>query len=73
MIIPDPGHPTPRRGKDCAPLPPKEREVRWACLAIFFLALGLGDCLHWGPGVGILPGWSVQPKGVCALALTHFN
>ena len=32
-------------GKDCAPLPPKERGGRWACLAIFFLALGLGeDC-----------------------------
>ena len=35
-------------GKDCAPLPSKEREVRWACLAIFFLDLGLGDCLHRG-------------------------
>ena len=35
-------------GKDCAPLPLKERGVRWACLAIFFLALGLGDLLHWG-------------------------
>ena len=22
--------------------------MRWASLAIFFLALGLGDCLHWG-------------------------
>ena len=45
---PDPGHPTPRRGKDCAPFPPKEWEVRWACLAIFFLALVLGEVLHWG-------------------------
>ena len=36
-------------GKDCASLPPKE--VRWASLAIFFLALGLGDYLHLGtPG-----------------------
>ena len=26
-------------GKDCAALPPKERRVRWACLAIFFLDL----------------------------------
>ena len=36
---------TQRRGdgKDCAPLPPKERGARWACLAVFFLALGLGD------------------------------
>ena len=45
---------TQRRGdgKDCAPLPPKERRARWACLAIFFLALGLGDdFLHLGtPG-----------------------
>ena len=30
-------------GKDCAPLPPKEWEVRPACLAIFFLDLGLDD------------------------------
>ena len=35
-------------GKDCAPRPPKEWEVRWACLAIFFLALGLEMRLHWG-------------------------
>ena len=45
MFILDPGHPTPRRWTRLRPLPPKEREVRWACLAIFFLALGLGeDC-----------------------------
>ena len=30
-------------GKDCALLPPKEWGVRWACFAIFFLALGLGE------------------------------
>ena len=35
-------------GKDCAPLLPKERGVRRVYLAILFLALGLGDCLHWG-------------------------
>ena len=34
-------------GKDCAPLPPKERGERWACLAIFFLALGLGEFCTW--------------------------
>ena len=36
---------TQRRGdgKDCFPLPPKEKGERWAYLAIFFLALGLGD------------------------------
>ena len=34
-------------GKDCAPLPPKEWGVRWACLAIFLLALGKpGTCLR---------------------------
>ena len=33
-------------GKDCAPLSSKEWGVRWASLAIFFLALGLGDFLH---------------------------
>ena len=48
--IPNLGHPTPSRGdgEDCAPLPPKEKGWRWACLAIFFLDLGLGDCLLWG-------------------------
>ena len=38
-------------GKDCASVPPKEWGVRWACLAIFFLALVLGEVLHLGtPG-----------------------
>ena len=32
----------------CVPLPPKERGVRWASLAIFVLALELGDYLHLG-------------------------
>ena len=49
--IPDPGHPTPRRWKRLRPLPPKERGVRWACLAIFFLDLGLGEVFALGmPG-----------------------
>ena len=41
---------TQRRGdgKDCASLPPKEWGARRACLAIFFLDLGLGDILLWG-------------------------
>ena len=62
---------TQRRGdgKDCFPLPPKERGERWACLAIFFLALGLGDfalgnawnLLSEATGVGG-SGWTVQPK-----------
>ena len=64
---------TQRRGdgKDCVPLPPKERGARWACLAIFFLDSGLGEvCTGYtwnlpseGTGVGFFSGWSVQPKG----------
>ena len=46
-IILDPEHPTPRRWKRSRPLPPKEWEVRWASLAIFFLALGW---LRFAPG-----------------------
>ena len=40
--ISDPVHPTPRRWKRLRP-PSSEQEwgVRWACLAIFFLDLGL--------------------------------
>ena len=34
-------------GKDCTPLPPKEWEVRWASLSIFFLDLGLGGFGTW--------------------------
>ena len=71
---PDPGHSTPRRWKRLRPLPPKEREVRWACLAIFFLALRLGDDFFCTRGRlepafggnrhrGFCSGWSVQPKG----------
>ena len=30
-----------------APLPPRERGARWACLAFFFLALGLGELCTW--------------------------
>ena len=35
-------------GKDCAPRPPLERGARWACLAIFFLVLGLDEVCSWG-------------------------
>ena len=50
-FTPDPGHPTPRRWKRWRPFPPKERRVRSASLAIFFLDLGLGEVLHLGtPG-----------------------
>ena len=56
-----------------SPLPLKERGgVRWVCLAIFFLALRLGEVCTgdaWnlpseGTGVGAFSGWSVQPKGL---------
>ena len=37
--------------KIAPPLPPKEWGVRWACLAIFFFALGLGEVFALGvPG-----------------------
>ena len=62
---------TQRRGdgKDCFPLPPKEKGERLAYLAIFFLALGLGD-FALGNAWNLLPeatgvvgaGWTVQPK-----------
>ena len=59
-------------GKDCAPLPLKERGVRWACLAIFFLDSGLGEVFALGT-----PGTCLQREqaqdGVSALALTQFN
>ena len=66
-------------GKDCAPLPPKERGVRWACLAIFFLALGLGEVSGdaWNlpsEGTGVVGFRLVSPaEGTSALALVHFN
>ena len=50
---PDPGHPTPRRWKRLRP-PSSGEEVRWACLAIFFLALGLGEVFALGtPGTSL--------------------
>ena len=66
-------------GKDCA-LPPKEREVRWECLAIFFLALGLGEVGTkdaWNlpsEGTGVVGFRLVSPaEGTSALALVHYN
>ena len=41
--IPDPGYPTPRRWKRLRPPSSVGEGVRWACLAIFFLDLGLGE------------------------------
>ena len=62
------------------PLPPKEWGVRWACLAIFFLGLGLGDVGHWGRLEPVFGGNRgrrfrlVSPaEGASALALAHFN
>ena len=57
--------------KIAPPLPPKERGVRWACLAIFFLALGLGDFAPgdaWnvpseGTGVGVFPAGQSSRRG----------
>ena len=46
---PDPGHPTPRRWKILrSPFLRGRGGVWWASLAIFFLALRLGDILHLG-------------------------
>ena len=40
---PDPGHPTPSKWKRyCAPLPPKEWEVRWGVPRNLFPRLGVG-------------------------------
>ena len=69
-------------GKDCASLPLMEWEVRPACLAIFFLDLGLGEGFAlrdaWnlsseGKGVGSFVRLVSPAEGVSALALTHFN
>ena len=77
--VPDPGHPTPRRWKRLRTLPPKKK-VKWACLAIFFLALGLGEfCTGdaWNlpsEGTGVAGFRLVSPaEGTIALALVHFN
>ena len=68
---PDPGHPTPRRWKRLR-LPSSEG-VRWAYLAIFFLALGLdefcfGDTwnlLSEGTGLGLFPAGQSSRRGQC--------
>ena len=60
-------------GNDCAPLPPKEWGVRWACFAIFFLALGLGEVctgdawnlLSEATGVGLLPARQSSRRDQC--------
>ena len=79
-VIPDPGHPTPRRWKRLRLLPPKEWGVRWACLAIFFLDLGLGEVCTgdaWNvpsEGTGVVACRLVSPaEGTGALAPVRFN
>ena len=80
-FIPDPGHPTPRRCKRLRPpLPPKEWGVRWASLAIFFLALGLGEVCTgdaWNlptEGTDVVGVRLVSPaEGTGALAPVRFN
>ena len=54
-------------GKGWLPLTPQELGERWACLATFFLGLGLGapdawNLLPWATGARD-SGWSVKPKG----------
>ena len=72
VCIPDQVH---SDGEDCAPLPPKEWEVRPACLAIFFLELELGEFFcTWGrlePAFGgkgrrfFLPAGQSSRRGQC--------
>ena len=74
VIIPDQGHSTPRRWKRLR-LPSSEGDgVRWACLAIFFLDLGLGDEFvlrdAWnlsseGKGVGVFPAGQSSRRDQC--------
>ena len=78
--ISDPGHSTPRRWKRLRPpLPPKEREVRWAFLAIFFIDLGLDEVCNRGSmepacGGNRLRGFGLVSlaEGTSALSLVHF-
>ena len=58
-VILDPGRPTPRRWKRLRSPSSEGEGVRWACLAIFFLDLGLGDfCTGYA--------WNLPPEGVPA-------
>ena len=62
------------------PLPPKEWGVRWASLAIFFLALGLGEVCtggrleppFGGKGRRVFDRLVSPAEGVSALALDPF-
>ena len=74
-VAPDPGHPTLRRWKRLLPPPSEGEVVRWACLAIFFLDLGLGEVCTWGRLEPARRSGSrlVSPaEGTSALALVRF-
>ena len=82
LVHPDPGHSTPRRWKRLRlPSSGVGGEVRWACLAIFFLALGLDEVCNWrslepafeGNRRRGCSGWSVQPKGLVRWHPSAFN
>ena len=66
--------------KIAPPLFPKESGVRWACLAIFFFDLRLGEVFTWdawnlpSEGTGLVGFRLVSPaEGVSTLALVRFN
>ena len=83
MVIRTQGFQRQSDGKGCIPLTPLELEERWACLATFFLALGLVEIAAGAPGTC---SWRVQAEwvpaglrlvspaeGTSALALFHFQ
>ena len=71
--IPGQGHPTPRRWKRLRPPSSEGEGVRWACFAIFFLDLGLGEVctgdawnlLSEASGVGVFPAGQSSRRGQC--------
>ena len=79
-FIPDPGHPTPRRWKRLRSPSSEGVGVGWASLAIFFLALGLGEVCTgdaWNlpsEGTGVVGFRLVSPaEGTGALEPVRFN
>ena len=52
-------------GKDCAPLPPMKWGVRWACFAIFFLDLGLGEVCFGDACRVFFPAGQSSRRGQC--------
>ena len=80
-VNPDPGHfHAEEMEKIAFPFLRKSGEARWACLALFFLALGLGDFLHWDAwnlhweATGVVGYRLDSPaEGTGALAPVRFN